>query len=52
MFDSSIQFPERFFDLTLQNDSEKKKNMIIEKVEKFLDEYIKGKIVLCLANEN
>ena len=45
MFDYNIQFPEKLFSLKFKKKfKEKTRNMIIQKVEKFLDDYIKGKI--------
>ena len=56
MFDQDIKIPEKLFSLNLNDKEggkrkkqrmkkeEKARNLIIEKVEKFLDDYIKGKI--------
>ena len=45
MFDNSIKNPEELFNLNLgKNFVEETRGMIIQKVEKFLDDYIKGKI--------
>ena len=45
MFDNSIKFPEGLFNLNLsKNFVEEARDMIIQKVEKFLDDYIEGKI--------
>ena len=52
MFDFYVQFPEGLFNLKLNKKYEEQiRNIIKQKVEKFLDDYIKGKMnVIILDN--
>ena len=49
-FDEDIKFPEKLFSLKLNDKLEKAaKDMIIQKVEKFVDDYIKEKVYVIIT---
>ena len=53
MFDNYVLFPEKLFGLKFnENFKEETKNLIIEKVEKFLDDYVNGKINVLIHHLN